>query len=212
MTRLLLADDHQMFRQGLRGLLAAEPSLQIVAEASNYAEVIAALRAHPIDVAILDLSMPGRDGFEMVCHARSLRPELRILVLTMHNEEQYATRALRAGADGYLTKQNAAEQLLTAVQRLAKGGQYICPQVAERLASEFSRGDAGERPDRKLSDREYKIFEMLVAGKSGSQIAQELSLSAKTVSTHKVRLLRKMNMSNQAELIRYAIANRLLTA
>ena len=211
MIRLLIADDHLMFREGIKRLLSDEPDLAVAGEAGDYSEVISCIRSHPVDVAILDLSMPGRDGFEMIAHVKALQPKLPILILTMHMEEQYAMRALRAGADGYLTKAYAAEQLVSAVRRLASGGQYLCAMVAERLAIGFSRRDTGEQLHTKLSNREYKVFEMLVAGKSASTIARELSLSIKTVSTHKVRLMSKMNMSNLAELIRYAITYKLVS-
>ncbi len=210
MIRLLIADDHLMFRQGIRGLLADQEDMQVVAEAANYGEVMNALRSHEFEVAVVDLSMPGRDGIEMITHVKALRPALRILVLTMHHEEQYAARALRAGANGYLTKGSAAEQLVTAIRRLATGGEYVCADVAERLALEYGRNDSADRPHTRLSNREYRVFEMLVAGKTGSEIARELSLSAKTVSTHKMRLLRKMNLRSQTELVRYAIAHGLI--
>jgi DNA-binding NarL/FixJ family response regulator len=146
----------------------------------------------------------------MIGHIRTIAPALKILVLTMHHEEQYAARSLRAGCNGYITKDYAGEQLVDAIRRLAEGRGYICPNIAERLAMEFSRPDAEETPHARLSNREYKIFEMLVEGKSGIQIADELSLSAKTVSTHKARLLRKMNLNNQTELVRYAMDHHLL--
>lgn len=210
MIRLLVADDHLMFRQGVTWLLRDEDDFQIVAEASTYAEVIAAVRNSDPDLIVLDLSMPGRDGIEMIGHIRSIAPALKILVLTMHNEEQYAARALRAGCHGYITKDYAAEQLVDAIRRLLSGNGYICPSIAERLAMEFSRQHPEETPHARLSNREYKIFEMLVYGKSGIEIAEELSLSAKTVSTHKARLLRKMNLQNQTELVRYALEHKLL--
>jgi DNA-binding NarL/FixJ family response regulator len=210
MIRILIADDHLMFRQGIGWLLADEDDFEIVAEASNYAEVIAAVRTQALDLVVLDLSMPGRDGIEMIGHIRTIAPALKILVLTMHHEEQYAARSLRAGCNGYITKDYAGEQLVDAIRRLAEGRGYICPNIAERLAMEFSRPDAEETPHARLSNREYKIFEMLVEGKSGIQIADELSLSAKTVSTHKARLLRKMNLNNQTELVRYAMDHHLL--
>jgi two-component system invasion response regulator UvrY len=210
MIRILIADDHLMFRQGIGWLLAEEKDLELVAQASHYGEVVAALRSQRIDLVILDLSMPGRDGIEAISHLRQIAPGLRILVLTMHHEEQYAARALRAGCHGYLTKDYAAEQLVEAVRRVAAGGAYVCPSIAERLAMEFSRHDPKEMPHSRLSNREYRVFEMLVDGKSGIEIAAALSLSAKTVSTHKARLLRKMNMHNQSELVRYAVEHDLL--
>ena len=210
MIRILIADDHVMFRQGITWLLTDESDFEIVAEASSYGEVIAAIRATAPDLVVLDLSMPGRDGIEMIGHIRSIASNLKILVLTMHHEEQYAARALRAGCHGYITKDYAAEQLVDAIRRLISGNGYICPNIAERLAMEFSRHDAEETPHARLSNREYKIFEMLVDGKSGIQIAEELSLSAKTVSTHKARLLRKMQLQNQTELVRYAMEHKLV--
>jgi DNA-binding NarL/FixJ family response regulator len=210
MIRLLVADDHLMFRQGITWLLADEGDFEVVAQAANSAEVIAAVRDNLLDLVVLDLTMPGRDGVEMISHIRSIAPTLKILALTMHQEEQYAARALRAGCHGYITKDYAAEQLVAAIRRLMAGSSYVCPMIAERLAMEFSRPDPEKAPHARLSNREYKVFEMLVGGMSGIQIASELSLSAKTVSTHKARLLRKMNLSSQTALVRYAMDHHLL--
>ena len=210
MIRLLVADDHKMFRQGLIRLLSDHADLSVVAQASNYAEVIAAVRAHPIDVAILDLTMPGRGGIELIGHAKTLRPEMRILVMTMHDEEPYVTQALRAGADGYMTKENAADELNLVIHRLFNGSRYVCSSVAERLALGIASPDNGEKKHARLSDREYRIFEMLVAGRRGYEIAQELSLSEKTVSTHKVNVLKKIDVANRTELVRYAIRHQLV--
>ena len=209
MIRLLIADDHVLFRQGLRQLLAEQPDLDVVAEAGNCNEVIDCLRKHDVDVAVLDLSMPGRDGVELIQHVKSLWPELPVLVLTMHNHEQYASRVLKAKASGYITKDCAAEQVVVAIRRLAQGGEYVSPNIAERLALQLTRRGVSDQPHTSLSDREFKIFEMFVQGKTGTQIASELSLSKKTVSTHKVRLLRKMNLRNEFELVHYAIEHRL---
>lgn len=210
MIRLLAADDHQIFRQGLKRLLSDHDDLRLVAEAANCAEVIDALRVQEVDVAILDFSMPGRDGAELVSHAKSLRPEMSILVMTMHGEEPFVSQALRAGADGYITKENAAEELIHAIRRLASGGRYVCPAVAEQLARGISTPEQGELRHTRLSGREYKIFEMLVAGKRGWEIAQELSLSEKTVSTHKAHVLQKMNVTNRTELLLYAVKHQLV--
>ena len=212
MIHLLLADDHRMFREGLRRLLSDQPDLEVTAEASNSAEVIEAVRVHDIDVAVLDLTMPGRCGPELIAHAKSLRPSMRILVMTMHDEEPHVTQSLRAGADGYATKEIAATEMNHAIRRLHSGGRYLCPAVAERLAIGVATNSRGDSRHSKLSDREYRIFEMLVAGKRGSEIASELSLSEKTVSTHKVNVLKKMNLANRTELIRYAIREQLLAA
>jgi DNA-binding NarL/FixJ family response regulator len=212
MIRLLLADDHRIFRQGLMRLIADHDDLSVVAEAANYAEVIDAVRTQPIDVVVLDLSMPGRGGVELIGHVKSLQPSMRILVMTMHDEEPFVSQALRAGAEGYVTKENAADALYAAIRRLHAGGRYLCPAVAERLALGLATHDnAGDQGHEKLSDREYKIFEMLVAGKRGWEIAEELSLSEKTVSTHKINVLRKVQVSNRTELVRYAIRHRLVS-
>jgi len=210
MIRLLVADDHQIFRQGLIRLLADHPDLSVTAQASNCAETIEAVRAHAADVLILDLSMPGRGGAELISHAKALRPGLRVLVMTMHGEEPYVTQALRAGAEAYLTKEDAADELTTAIRRVAGGGRYVCSAVAERLALGIAMQDDGEQRHARLSEREYRIFEMLVAGKRGWEIAQELSLSEKTVSTHKSHVLRKMNVTNRTELVLYAIRHQLV--
>lgn len=210
MIRLLLADDHRMFREGLRRLLSDQADLEVVAEASTSNEVIEAVRVHEVDVAVIDLTMPGRCGAELIARAKSLRPEMRILVLTMHDEDPYVTQSLRAGADGYATKEIAAEEMHGAIRRLHAGGRYLCPAVAEKLALGVAMNTRGLTPHSRLSHREYRVFEMLVAGKRGWEIATELSLSEKTVSTHKVNVLKKMNLANRTELVRYAIREQLL--
>jgi two-component system, NarL family, invasion response regulator UvrY len=208
--RLLLADDHLIFRQGLKRLLADHEDFAVVGEAASYTEVIDAVRAQPIDVAVLDLTMPGRGGVELIGHVKSLRPETQILVMTMHGEEPYISQALRAGADGYITKENAADELIQAIRRVARGGRYICSSVAEQLALGIASSDHGDRKHARLSGREYRIFEMLVAGKRGCEIAEELSLSEKTVSTHKAHVLHKMNVANRTELLLYAVRHNLV--
>ncbi|MGN6525768.1 MAG: response regulator [Burkholderiaceae bacterium] len=210
MIRLLLADDHRMFREGLRRLLTDQPDMQVAAEAATAVEVLEALRLHQIDVAVLDLSMPGRAGPELIAHAKSTRPSVRILVLTMHDLEPHVTQSLRAGADGYATKDIPTADLEGAIRRIHAGNRYLSPAVAERLALGVAMNPGGNPQHARLSDREYRIFEMLVAGKRGWEIASELSLSEKTVSTHKINLLRKMNLANRTELIRYAIRERLV--
>jgi two-component system, NarL family, invasion response regulator UvrY len=210
MIRLLVADDHQIFRQGLIRLLADHTDLVVVAEAGTCSETIDAIRVHAVDVLILDLAMPGRGGIELISHSKSLRPALRVLVLTMHGDEPYVTQALRAGADAYLTKEDAAEELAVAIRRVANGGRYVCPAVAERLAHGIATQDDGDKRHARLSEREYRIFEMLVAGKRGYEIAKELSLSEKTVSTHKAHVLKKMSVTNRTELLLYAIRHQLV--
>ena len=210
MIRLLIADDHRIFRQGLARLLADHADLVVAAQAADCSEVVDVLRAQPIDVLILDLSMPGRGGIEMISHAKALRPGIRVLVMTMHGEEPYVTQALRAGADAYMTKEDAADELAVAIRRVAGGGRYVCSAVAERLALGIATNDDGEQRHGRLSEREYRIFEMLVAGRRGGEIAQELSLSEKTVSTHNANVLKKMNVTNRTELVLYAIRHQLV--
>ena len=210
MIRLLVADDHPIFRQGLVRLLADHAGLSVVAEAANYGEVIDALRAQTVDVAILDLSMPGRGGIELISHAKTMQPQLRILVMTMHADEPYVSQALRAGAEGYMTKENAAEELVLVIHRLVQGRRYVCSTIAERLAMGIAMQDSGEQPHTRLTEREFKVFEMLVAGRRGWEIAGDLALSEKTVSTHKTNVLRKLQATNRTELVLYAIRHQLI--
>jgi DNA-binding NarL/FixJ family response regulator len=211
MIKILLADDHLIFRQGVRRLLSDHADLAVVAEAGSYAEVIDAVRDHAIDLAILDLSMPGRDSIALIGHAKATRPGLRTLVLTMHDDEPHVTQALRAGTDGYMTKEHAAEDLVAVIRRVAGGGRYVSPAVAERLTLDFVVRQRSDAPRHTLlSRREYRVFEMLVAGKRGSEIAHELSLSEKTVSTHKSHVLQKMNVNSNSDLVRYAIRHQLV--
>jgi DNA-binding NarL/FixJ family response regulator len=210
MIKLLLADDHHIFRQGLNRLLVEHQDMAVVAEAADHDSARNAIRNHEIDVAIIDLSMPGRCGVDLIAFAKSVRPKLRILVLTMHDEDHFVEQSLRAGADGYMTKETASDELRQAILRLYQGGRYVSAPVAERLAmGMFSHVD-GEKRHKALSDREFKIFEMLVAGKRGFEIANELSLSEKTVSTHKVNVLTKMKLTNRTELVLYAVRNNLV--
>ena len=212
MIRMLVADDHRMFREGLCRLLSDHSDLQVVAQASSSAEALDAVRRGEIDVAILDLSMPGRSGTELIAHVKSIRPAIRVLVMTMHGDSHHVTQSLRAGADGYVTKEIAASELCAAIRRLYEGGRFLSASVAEQVALGIATQDTSDSRHSKLSDREYRIFEMLVEGKRGWEIAAELSLSEKTVSTHKVNVLKKMNFTNRAELIRYAIRQQLLAA
>ena len=209
MIRIVVADDHTIVREGLKQLLSAAGDLEVIAEARDGHEVMQRVRELDFDVLLLDMSMPGKSGIELVKQARSEKPRLRILVLSMHEEQQYAVRAIRAGAAGYLTKEGATAELVAAIRKVAGGGAYISGAVAEQLA-------LGAMPDAKgplhgsLSDREFQVFRMIAEGKSVSDIAARLNLSVKTVSTHKANLMHKMNMRNTGELIRYAINQRLI--
>jgi len=209
MIRVLLADDHAMVRTGLKEILADTGDIAVAAEASSGADVLARIRTENYDVLVLDMSMPGRSGIELIKQIKGEKPRLRILVLSMHSEEQYAVRALKAGASGYLTKESAADELVAAIRRIAAGGAFVSPETAERLALDFDR-PADAPPHTTLSDREFQVFQLIVSGNSVTEIAGKLALSVKTVSTHKSHVMEKMNISNQAELVRYALRHKLI--
>ncbi len=209
MIRIVVADDHTIVREGLKQLLAAAGDIDVVGEAQNGHEVIERIRSLDFDLLLLDMSMPGKSGIELIKQVHSEKPKLRVLVLSMHEEHQYAVRAIRAGAAGYLTKESASRQLVEAIRKVAGGGAFISGEVAQQLAL-GAMPDAKGPPHAALSDREFQIFLMIANGKSVSDIAERLNLSVKTVSTHKANILQKMNMHTPAELIRYALTNRLL--
>lgn len=206
--KVLLADDHAIIREGLKQILADTDDLAVVGEAANGIEVLQLVRQKKWDVLVLDISMPGRNGLDLIHLVKDEQPELPILIFSMHHEEQYAVRALHAGASGYITKESDSDLLIAAIRRVASGGVHISDKVAELMVRGMRpRGDA--LPHTLLSDREFQIFNMLVTGVGLTEIAAELSLSVKTISTHKTHILQKMNMANTAELIRYAIAHEL---
>ena len=207
--RVFIADDHAIVREGLRRILAADSGFVVVGEAKNGHEVLSAVRTGDFDVLLLDLSMPSRSGVDLIHQIKAERPDVRILVLSMHDEQQYAVRAIRAGASGYLMKDTAAQQLVAAINRIAAGGMYITPAVAEALALGL-QSPGGELAHKRLSDREYEILLLLAGGESVTKIGERLHLSVKTVSTHKTHILEKMNLGSLAELIRYAIAHNLV--
>jgi two-component system invasion response regulator UvrY len=208
MIRILIADDHTIVRQGLKQMLSEVGDFVVAGEASDGLEALKQLREHAFDVLLMDMSMPGTSGIELIKQVKSEKPKLAILVLSMHKEKQYAVRALKAGALGYLTKESAPEQLVSAIHKVARGGAFISTEVAERLALELG-GNHDVVPHSLLSDREYQIFMLIVDGDTIGGIADDLSLSVKTVSTHKTRILQKMNMSSTSELIHYAIQHQL---
>jgi DNA-binding NarL/FixJ family response regulator len=201
--RVLLADDHGLVREGLRGILAKGEDIEVAAEAANGDEVLALVRKQEFDLALLDLSMPGLSGIALIKRLKVEKPKLRILVLSMHGEAQYAARALKAGASGYLTKDSAAAQLLGAIRKIAAGGVQISEAAAAELIGASATGDSP--PHQALSDREYEVLRQIVAGRTITDIAEALSISVKTVSTHKARILQKLNLAGTAELVRYAI-------
>jgi DNA-binding NarL/FixJ family response regulator len=209
MIRLVLADDHTIVREGLKQILAAAGDIDVLGEASDGTQVMERVRGLDFDVLLLDMSMPGRSGIELIRQVRAEKPKLKVLILSMHEEHQYAVRAIRAGASGYLTKESASRQLVDAIRKVAAGGAFISAEVAQQLAL-GAMPDAKGPPHASLSDREFQIFRMIADGLAVSDIAARLNLSVKTVSTHKSNILQKMNMATQGELIRYAITHRLV--
>jgi DNA-binding NarL/FixJ family response regulator len=207
---VLLADDHQMVREGLKGLLESVPDIHVVGEADTGHAALKQLSDYSARVAVIDLSMPGMQGIDLIRRLRTEFPNLAILVLTMHAEEQYALRALRAGANGYLTKDRAAAELVLAIRKVASGGAYITPSLAERLALQLG-GLRDEQPSHAhLTNREFDVLRMIVAGKRMTEIAEDLNLSIKTISTHKSRIMEKMGLESAAALIKYGLNHGLL--
>jgi len=209
MIRIVIADDHTIMREGLKRILETAGDIVVVGEATDGVETLAHVRQGGFDLLMLDMSMPGRSGVELIRQIKDEMPTLPILILTMHHEEQFAVRTIRAGARGYLTKESAGTQLLSAIRRVASGRLYISQEVAEQLAINVMTENS-EISHNKLSAREFEVFHFLVSGKTISEIAQCLYLSAKTVSTHKTRILEKMKMNSVAEMVHYAIANKLV--
>ncbi len=203
--RVLIADDHSIVRQGLRQILSDTPDLVVAGEASNGVEVMQLVRDGAWDVVLMDVSMPDRNGIDALKLIKKEFPRLPVLVLSMHPEEHYAVRALKAGAAGYLTKQSAPELLVSAIRQVAAGKKYVSPAVAEELANAILDDDDERPPHEKLSDREYQTLVMISSGKTLTQIADELNLSVKTVSVYRARLLEKMKLKNNAELTHYGL-------
>jgi DNA-binding NarL/FixJ family response regulator len=204
MIRVLIADDHALVRDGLRHVLQQASGFEVAGEAVDAISALQLVRTTQAKVLVLDLSMPGRNGLELIKQIREEKPALRILVLTMHAEEQYAVRAFKAGASGYLTKESASAELVNAVTKVASGGAYVSAAMAERFATSLN-APAEILPHQRLSDRELDVFKRIVAGRTLTEIAQELCVSAKTVSTYKARILEKMQMQHDAALVRYAV-------
>ena len=209
MIRIVIADDHAIVREGIKRIVASANDLDIVGEAKDGTEVMQRVRDLSFDVLVLDLSMPGRNGMELIKLIRTDYPKLHILVLSMHQELQYAVRAIKSGASGYLTKESAPEQLVQAIRKIASGGAYVSAEVAEQLALRAMPGSAA-LPHESLSAREFEVMQLLVAGTSVTAIAAQINLSVKTVSTHKANLMDKMGLKNQSELVRYAIRHGLV--
>jgi DNA-binding NarL/FixJ family response regulator len=208
--KVLVADDHAIVRRGLRQILAETPDVMVGGEAATAQDVMRLVQDERWSVVILDISLPGGSGLDLLADIRKARPELPVLILTVHPEDQYAVRAIRAGAAGFLTKESAPEKLIEAVRKVATGGRYVSAELAETLASVLAGENRGA-PHERLSDREFEILKMLASGKTVSEVARDLGLSVKTVSTHRTRLLKKMAMKTNAELTAYAIRSGLVT-
>ncbi|WP_114811114.1 response regulator [Paraburkholderia kururiensis] len=208
MIHILIADDHAIVRGGLKQIVATTTDIVVAGEAANGAEVVEKLRTCQVDLLLLDMTMPGISGVGLIRRVRTEQPALPILVLSIHNEAQVVSRALRAGATGYVTKDSDPEILLAAIRKLAAGGRFIDPKLVDAIVFEAHAGDAP--PHEVLSDREFQVLQMLASGRSINDIADAFALSAKTISTHKMRLMQKLNLTNNAELIRYAIKHGLV--
>jgi len=211
MTKVLLADDHAIIRDGVKEILADTDDLVVAGEAANGNDVLRLVNEQKWDILVLDISMPGKNGLELIKLVRNINPRLPILIFSMHQEEQYALRALHAGASGYLTKESDGEVLVAVIRKVAGGGIHVSEKVAAMLARE-RMPLIDELPHTRLSDREFQIFEKIIGGSRLTDIANELNLSIKTVSTHKSRILQKMSMASETDLVRYAIAKGLLNA
>ena len=204
MIRVLVADDHKIVRDGLKRILSAHGEVDVTGEAADGDQALALVRAHEYDLAMVDMSMPGLSGIDLIKRLKLEKPKLRILVLSMHGERQYAARALKAGASGYLNKDSAAELLVGAIRKIAAGGVHIGDAAAASLIS------ADKAPHEALSDREFEVLRLLVEGLGPTDIGDKLHLSVKTVSTHKTRILEKLNLSSTAALVRYALDHKLI--
>ena len=208
MIRLLIADDHTLLREGLKQLFSLTEDIIVAGEAANGEETLQVLRGNDIDLLLLDITMPGTSGIELISSIRREYPALHILVISMHNEPQIARRLIKAGAVGYMTKDNALSMVVAAIRKIVAGGRFISPELAERIAFETSTHEL-PLPHERLSNREFHILRLLAQDKNMNEIAEILSISSKTVSTHKSRLMQKMGINSNSELLRYALAHKL---
>ena len=210
MLKILVADDHAIVRQGVKQILADSHDMVDYDEASNGQEALDKALLNDYDVVLLDISMPGKSGLEVLRELKSQKPGLPVLILTMHAEQDYAIRVLRQGASGYITKQSAPEELMTAIHRVASGGKYVSPSLAEDMVSYLKIGEE-KQPHSVLSEREHQVMCMIAAGRTVNEISEQMALSKRTIRTYRYRILKKMKVSNDAALIRYAVENRLVT-
>jgi len=207
--RLLIADDHPIVREGYKKILMSQPDMDVTGEAGNGQEVLDLIQKKDFELILLDISMPGRSGLEILKELKSQKPHLPVMILSIYPEEQYAVRAFRDGASGYLTKASTPKELISAIRKVSQGGRYVTEALAEKLTY-FLHGDAEKAPHEKLSDREYQVMLLIASGKTVTQIAEELCLSVKTISTYRRHILEKMQFSTNAEITMYAIQNKLL--
>ncbi|MBC8485215.1 MAG: response regulator transcription factor [Bacteroidetes bacterium] len=211
MIKVLIADDHSVVRSGIKQILSDESDMQVAGEACNSQEVIEMVSKEQYDVLVLDITMPGKSGLEVLTDVKKIRSDIPILILSMHPEEQFAVRALRSGASGYLTKESAPEELVVAIRKINGGGKYVSGSLAEVLAFDLEdRGKGRVIPHENLSDREFQVLCLIASGKSVKEMAKELFLSVKTISTYRTRILEKMKMKSNSELTYYAIQNKLI--
>jgi DNA-binding NarL/FixJ family response regulator len=204
MIRVIIADDHPVVRQGIKRILEEEVDVQVVAEAASGQELLQQIDGTACDVLVLDINMPGRDGLDTLAYLRRAHPKLPVLILSVYPEDQFGPRVLKSGAAGYMNKEAAPDQLVQAIRKVCAGGKYISPALAEKIAGDLA-ADKELPPHERLSDREYQVMRMIASGKTVSQIARELCLSEKTISTHRARILEKMEMKTNAQLTYYAI-------
>jgi DNA-binding NarL/FixJ family response regulator len=209
MTKILLVDDHEVVRDGIKKIFDEQPETIVFGQAGTAAEALSLAREEDWDVVVLDLSLGARSGLEVLKELNQLRPRLPVLILSMHSEEQYARRAFKSGAAGYITKDSPRTELLNAIKKVIKGGRYLSPTLAETLVFDIERG-TNRPPHAALSDREFEVMKLIASGRKVTEIAGILSLSDKTISTYRARILEKMNMRTNAEIIRYAIQNKLV--
>ena len=209
MIKILIADDHAIFREGLKEIFEGVPDINDVEEAKNGREVMKAVRSKDFNLVLLDITMPGKSGIEILKEIKIEKPDLPVLMLSMHSEEEYALRAFRAGASGYLTKESDSEEVIKAIRKVSSGENYVSSEIAQKLAFTLKTGGNAE-PHARLSDREYEVMCLLASGKKISQIADELSLGVRTVSTYKYRIFEKMNIKSIAEIVRYALEKQLI--
>jgi DNA-binding NarL/FixJ family response regulator len=208
--RVLIADDHAIVRQGFKQIFSETEDLVVAGEADDGAEALQLARQQEWDVFLLDVTMPNRNGIDTLKQLKKEFPKLPVLILSMHPEEQYAVRAIKSGASGYLTKQSAPELLVTAIRQVARGKKYVSPAVAEQLANALVAGDGEKPPHELLTDREYQVFRLIAAGRPLTQIADELNLAVATISTFRTRIIEKTGLKSNAEMIRYGIEHGLV--